>query len=133
MVYTQQRRTTGTSRMDGRGISMRPTQFVKTPEAVEGYKVTNENFEEVARWCGGAPESESEASDHTDVSVCVRVPSLGGVQVASVGDYVYRIKANGRFETMNSIEFEKIYRPVTNTRDGNGEAVVIHPSFHGRR
>lgn len=63
-------------------------------------------------WCAG---QKSSTSDGITSELAVKVPTLEGVKLAVVGDYVVRVKGAG-FKVMSAEEFEDRFEPVRTTR-----------------
>jgi len=99
---------------------LRVEQYATTPESVEAVQLIPENAGDVARWVGGRVESEAKASDPTDVSTNVLVPTLRGALRVSMGQYVLRDKTLGSFFAMEQSEFSKKYTRVGLRQDGPG-------------
>ncbi|MBN0039368.1 hypothetical protein JN535_04160 [Cellulosimicrobium cellulans] len=67
-----------------------PARYRKKPVEVDALLFDGTNGAEVARWCGGQFYAESKASDPTDVSQVVKIPTLEGTMFARVCDFVIR-------------------------------------------
>ena len=94
-------------------------KFRKKPVTIEAMRFeaqligeTIRDFErraiEVARWCGGKFDCEAKASDPTDVAYWLDIPTLEGVMMASVGDWIIR-GVQGEFYPCKPDIFEATY------------------------
>jgi len=89
-------------------------KFRKKPVVIDAMRVTPENVEEVAVWCGGRVFSEAKASDPTDVYIALDIPTLEGVVRAQTyhgGDYIIK-GVQGEFYPCKPDIFAATYEPV---------------------
>lgn len=92
---------------------MRQSQlYRKKPVTIEAawFKIP-EVAESIAAWCGGRVCSESKASDPTDVTYWIDIPTLEGVMKASLGDYIIK-GVRGEFYPCKPDIFEDTYERV---------------------
>lgn len=90
-----------------------PEQWERNPERVWIAKLTADNAERVAAWCGGKVERTSKASDPDDVAVWVHVPTIGGIVRAFAGkDWVIKDDATGRFRVVKADAVREGYHRV---------------------
>lgn len=98
-------------------------KYRKRPVEIEAVRVTPDNVDEVARWCGGRVVRESKPSDPSDVYVALQIPTLEGVMTAQTyhgGDYLIRGVA-GEFYPCKPDIFDATYEPVQEARgESNG-------------
>lgn len=90
---------------------------------VEAMKLTKENLDEAAVWCGGKVIESSKNSDPTDVYRALQFPTLNGIVNATIGDVLTK-DADGRFNKMTTQDFENMFesKPVTSPfTDGRPE------------
>jgi hypothetical protein len=85
-------------------------EYIHKPDPVLAVRITRENYEEVATWCGGHPLSIGKASDPSDVYIAVEVPTMEGVRRTPVGDYIVKNQATGRFYPLSAETFERRYQ-----------------------
>lgn len=57
-----------------------PHKYRKRPVVIEAAEVTYENVDEVAHWCDG----------YVTVPTGINIPTLEGVMLANMGDYVIK-------------------------------------------
>lgn len=88
-----------------------PDRYRKKPVVIEAMRVTPENVDEVAAWCGGRVHREAKSSDPTDVYTALDIPTLEGVMRAQTyrgGDYIIR-GVQGEFYPCKPDIFEASY------------------------
>ena len=86
--------------------------YRKKPVIIEAaWFKTPEVAESIAAWCGGRVCSESKASDPTDVTYWIDIPTLEGVMKASLGDYIIK-GVRGEFYPCKPDIFEDTYERV---------------------
>ncbi|AXH44204.1 hypothetical protein SEA_GOCRAZY_67 [Arthrobacter phage GoCrazy] len=86
-------------------------QYHRKPEPVEAVKISLENVDEVASWCGGNIFQDVKPSDPTDVRTSVVFPTLMGGVEAPLGFYLVK-NAKGAFSKVSAEAFEKEYNVV---------------------
>ena len=92
-----------------------PQQYRKKPVVVLAVRVTPENVDATAAWCGGRVYREAKSSDPTDVYTALDIPTLEGVVRAQTyhgGDYVIRGVA-GEFYPCKPDIFAATYEAVS--------------------
>ena len=82
-------------------------EYTTEPEVIEAVLVTPGNVNEVAVWCGGEVTWNVKPSDHTDESISMVVPRVGGQFYVYNGEYLVRNKKTGRFSRLTAKEFEE--------------------------
>jgi len=87
-------------------------RYRKRPEYIEAVKVSENNLEAVARWCGGRVFEDAKASDPTDVARGIYMPTLEGVVAVRIGAYILKRVFDAQLDVMNASEFEKNYEQV---------------------
>lgn len=88
--------------------------YRKKPVAIEAVRVTPQNVEWVAAWCGGKVERIASPRDPDDVWVALTIPTLEGVMTANThhgGDWVIR-GVRGEFYPCKPDIFEATYERV---------------------
>ncbi len=88
--------------------------FRKKPVEIEAMRVTTENVDDVAAWCGGRVERIQNARDPDDVWTALKIPTLEGVMTANThsgGDWVIR-GVKGEFYPCKPDIFEATYERV---------------------
>lgn len=86
-------------------------EYRRKPDPFQAVKVTPENVEAVAKWCGGEYSEDAKPGDPSDVAIKLKVPNVDGAK--TVGNNGYVIKhANGRFYTCDSNSFLNEYEEV---------------------
>lgn len=85
-------------------------RYESIPNEIDAVKVTKENYENVAEWCGGRTVYDPKSSDPTDVYLAVDVPTLSGVRRADIGEYV--VREGNRFYPLSAEYFERKYRAI---------------------
>jgi hypothetical protein len=88
-----------------------PTRFRKRPVVIDAVRVTLENVDMVAYWCGGRSHSAAKPSDPTDVAHWVEIPTLEGTMTAQMGDWVIK-GVQGEFYPCKPDIFEQTYEPA---------------------
>lgn len=73
---------------------------------VEAEKITKDNVETLAAWCGGYPVETFDAIIDRPTEVGINVPGLDGSVRATEGQYLVRNPVSGRFYARNAREFE---------------------------
>lgn len=86
--------------------------FRKKPVVIEAVQFNGSNGAAIAEWCGGRWLKRPKPSDPTDVHEFIQIPTLEGVMVADVGDWIIRGVA-GEFYPCKPETFETTYEPVT--------------------
>lgn len=89
-------------------------KFRKKPVVIEARRCTPETADEVAKWCGGRVLREAKASDPTDVSVVLVIPTLEGPITAQTyhgGDWIIR-GVSGEFYPCKPDIFDATYEPA---------------------
>lgn len=79
--------------------------YIHKPNPVTAVKVTAENLEEVADWCGGGAYPNNSAP-------FITVPALIEFRHAFIGDYVVRDETTRKFYPMAADNFESRYNKV---------------------
>ena len=88
-----------------------PELFRKRPVVIQAEKLSKDNAEELARWCGGRVVEEQDALDRSTTYVGVNIPTLEGVMRASEGDYIVK-GVEGEFYPCKPGIFESTYDKV---------------------
>ncbi|ASR80128.1 hypothetical protein PQB77_gp69 [Arthrobacter phage Correa] len=91
-------------------------QYHRKPEPVEAVKISLENVEEVASWCGGNVFQDSKPTDPTDIRTAVVFPTLMGGVEAPLGFYLVK-NAKGAFSKVSASAFEQEYNVVETPSD----------------
>lgn len=87
---------------------MQINTYVRKPFTVEGVQVTDENFEEVADWCGGDIRTITTMNDTTRyIKVRVRRPVNDRQTKAHVGDWV--LLSENNFKIYSDNAFHKTF------------------------
>lgn len=102
---------------------METIKFVRRPFYIDAVQVTEENIEEVAKWCGGDVRTNSDARKY--IKVRVHRPFGDRQTQAFIGDWV-----------LYSVSGYKVYTPraFANAfeeavlKDDNGDGMVIESS-----
>lgn len=72
----------------------------KQSNPVQAKQVTEDNIEDLAKWCGGSVASSDE----------LMIPSMSGaIEYVPIGSYLIKDLNNGRFRGMDAPEFESQY------------------------
>lgn len=79
--------------------------YIHKPDPVTAVKVTVENMEEVADWCGGGAYPKNAVP-------FIAVPALVEFRSAFVGDYVLRNELTGKFYPLSAETFERRFDKV---------------------
>lgn len=90
-----------------------PQRYAEKPVEVEAIRLTRENVEAAAAWCGGKVIRVTNPADHDDEYVALDYPTLNGVQRAQTVDSSGRYRhgdvlvrgANGDFTAMSPSAF----------------------------
>lgn len=82
-------------------------RYSTTPEVVEAAQVTENNLEELARWCGG--EVREKQSHDEGVVKYVLVPSIEGALWTKPGWWLVKYVDTGRFTVKSEKEFEAFH------------------------
>lgn len=77
---------------------------------VTAVRLTKENAEEVAEWCGGHTVEMSDAIRHEEKTVGINLLTRAGKVRAVEGDYI--MKQNHHFVTIKPSLFGTLYEPV---------------------
>lgn len=86
-------------------------KFRTRSEYIEAVKLTAQNIDEVAYWCGGQKVEEKDPDgDITKDKVGLNIATMEGTARVSEGDWVVR-EANRRFWKMNDFDFQAKYIP----------------------
>ena len=94
-----------------------PQKYRKKPVVIEAMHLYQDNVDAVSAWCGGRVVRESKASDPSDVSVVLEIPTLEGIMRAETvdptgrfphGDVVIR-GVRGEFYPCKPVIFEATY------------------------
>lgn len=92
---------------------MVPDQFVpKTILPITAVRLTSENLQQVANWCGGEIDTKTEWA-----SKPVRFPTLYGVGYVAIGEWLIRDE-HGKFSAMPNRQFRDTYRWVPHDSEG---------------
>lgn len=81
------------------------------PVDVEAIKLTSENAEEVANWCGGRITHETDPFDENVKTVVIYFPTLDGNKRVAEGQYLGRSSA-GNFMVYNAGFFETMFKAL---------------------
>lgn len=93
-----------------------PRRYSEKPAEVEAMKLTRENVEAAASWCGGTVIRVTNPADPSDEYVALDYPTLKGVQRAQTAD------DSGRYAHGDVL-----------TRGANGDFTAMSPSaFYDR-
>ncbi|MFX0590828.1 MULTISPECIES: hypothetical protein [Bacteria] len=89
-------------------MTISPTTYRTRPVTIEAVRFTSwTQAHEIARWCGGQAESNSESTDRAEVVYWVWVPSPDGcLQKALVGDYI--VHSEGGFYPLRPYAFDAL-------------------------
>jgi hypothetical protein len=102
------------------GITSKGIKNFKTKVKVESaIKLTHDNLDDAADWCGGMVVSDSKASDPTDVYRYVKVPSIYGPLTAEIGSYIVK-DDHGRFRIEVAEDYEETMEPFVTRDQGIG-------------
>lgn len=86
-------------------------KYKSKPVEVEAFKLSHENAQELARWCGGRIVEEISPIGPAKIYVGLNIPTINGVVRASEGDYVIK-DARGMFYVRKSYLFDEAYEEV---------------------
>lgn len=86
--------------------------YQKKPVVVEAQKLSPENADKLAEWCGGLKVEELDAVDSSKTYVGINIPTLEGNMRASEGDYIvkgtrgefYPVKEGPFADTFDKVE-----------------------------
>lgn len=97
---------------------MKVQKFARKVFFVDAIKVTAENLEEVADWCGGSvKQTAAKPEEQVEAQSYVKVPILKYVNErqtrAFVGDYV--TKAGSQFKVYTSVAFAKSFEELVSS------------------
>lgn len=85
-------------------------KFIRKPFFVDALRVTEENIEQIAKWCGGTIESEKRGKkDVSYILVPVSNPLSDRQKKAFVGDWV--LYSNGNWKSYTHRAFEASFEP----------------------
>lgn len=90
----------------------KPREYRLIVVKVSAWRVTKDNAEHIAQWCGGLARETIDPCDPERRIKHVNVPTLDGLKFASEGDYVVK-HASGQFEVMGPHQFEMQYEAIT--------------------
>jgi hypothetical protein len=82
----------------------KPSKYTKKPVTIEAWKLTLDNLETVADWCGGHVLRLQYLENET----VLQIPTLEGVMTAEVGDFIIKGVA-GEFYPCEPDIFEQTY------------------------
>ena len=89
-----------------------PRRYRTRPVTVEAMgPLSEDNYQAIARWCGGRAHADVKPSDHDDVAYYVDVPNLDGPQRAWNRHWVVRTP-EGQFVVCEAKDFEADYELV---------------------
>ena len=105
--------------------------YRKKPVVVEARKLTKENVNEIAEWCGGDATSENVLNGVGRNGLAMVIYTLEGTMIAREGDYIIKGVA-GEFYPCRSDIFQNTYEDITFSEDDcdpveeyNGERAYI--------
>lgn len=99
------------------------SRYVRKSFEVEGVQVTADNMEEVAAWCGGAVEAESE--DGTGRFIRVKVARvLNDRQTQAYEGYWVLLYGGNSFKVYNPKAFAKTFEKIVTVPAPSGEALT---------
>ncbi|HEM3501203.1 hypothetical protein V9Z57_08185 [Streptococcus suis] len=78
-------------------------KFRKKPEEIEAVIFTGSNYEEIRDFIG---------KDTFYSDLCIAIPTLEGIKVATIGDYIIK-GARGEFYLCNQKIFDETYEVVS--------------------
>ncbi|MBM7313343.1 hypothetical protein JO387_08150 [Streptococcus suis] len=78
-------------------------KFRKKPEEIEAVIFTGSNYEEIRDFIG---------KDTFYSDLCIAIPTLEGIKVATIGDYIIK-GARGEFYPCNQKIFDETYEEVS--------------------
>lgn len=82
-------------------------KYTAKPNQVDAVQVTAENIQDLVQYFRGGIEVQGTAGGL--VAQYLQVPTVRGVMLAAMGDYVVQ-HSNNQVEVMNSAQFESIYQ-----------------------
>lgn len=82
-----------------------PNHYVNKRVKVEARQLTQDNVDEIVRWCAGERREEKDPFDTSKKFAAINMPTLNGVVRVSEGDYVIQSE-NGNFRQMSRYAFE---------------------------
>lgn len=85
-------------------------EFQVKPDRIQAVRLTRENVQHAANWCGGRVGEEPKSSDPTDVYVYLIVPTIDGNVSVNIGDWVIRFHNKGSFAGMTDENFQRKYQ-----------------------
>lgn len=85
--------------------------YTKKAITIEANRLTKDNAEALAIWCGGRLVEELDAHTPTDKYVGINIPTLEGVMRASEGDYIIK-GVKGEFYPCKPDIFHTSYDPA---------------------
>ena len=97
--------------MTGR-LALQIGEFQVKPDRIQAVRLTRENVEHAANWCGGRVGEEPKSSDPTDVYTYLIVPTIDGNVSVNIGDWVIRFHNKGSFAGMTNENFQRKYQQV---------------------
>lgn len=86
-------------------------QYKSVEIRVDAMKLSADNVNEVAAWCGGQMVTEKDAVDSSSTFVALNIPTLDGVKRVSEGMYVVKSE-HGNFRVMSRYMFEREFQEV---------------------
>jgi hypothetical protein len=87
-----------------------PDVYQQRLERLEAAKLTKDNADELAQWCGGLRVDLTTPEENV-VIVSIQVTTLGELITALEGDYIVR-RSDGRWQTASADTFESMYELV---------------------
>ena len=90
-----------------------PEQFSSISVRVEAMKLTKDNLEEAAIWCGGRAVHEEKPTANSDVFSYLLVPHLDGRLEVSLGMYLIKNRDTGDFYPLTAGAFESRFAKPT--------------------
>ena len=67
-----------------------PKEYRRKPDTVLAGRLSKDNVEHVAVWCGGKQIEEINPTDSSDRYVALNVPTMNGIERASEGDFIIK-------------------------------------------
>lgn len=96
--------------MPGKNYRNKP----RSPFEVLAEKITKENIQELALWCGGFVAQEQDPIDSEKTYPALNVPTLTGAERVGEGDYLLKNPITGRFSTRSARSFEAVFEEKPN-------------------
>lgn len=91
--------------------------YSTTPETVQAATITDQNLEDLARWCGGEVREGSNPKEGQYKYIVV--PHFSGALFGRIGSILVKNQANNRFYVMTTNQFEdKQYHEIGLRQDG---------------